>query len=130
MRLRVRENALCAFLAAAGTATMAWLGLYGFAWNDYDTEARPAFDALVQGHVLEFLRLAPAYGGSLVERAPFALAARAVGRRPARRVPHGRAALPTGGRRARGVACRADACCWSHQCFGVRSRWEFAWLTR
>jgi Glycosyltransferase family 87 len=73
MRLRIRENALCAFLAAAGTATMAWLGLYGFAWSDYDTEARPAFDVLTHGHVLEFLRLAPAYGGSLVERAPFAL---------------------------------------------------------
>ena len=52
---------------------MAWLGLYGFAWNDYETEAQPAFDALAHGHVLEFLRLAPAYGGSLVERAPFAL---------------------------------------------------------
>jgi hypothetical protein len=73
MRLRVRENALCAFLAAAATATMAWLGLYGFAWSDYETEARPAFEALTHGHVLEFLRLAPAYGGSLVERAPFAL---------------------------------------------------------
>ncbi len=70
----MRENALCAFVAGAGSATMAWLGLYGFAWNDYDTEARPAFDALVHGHVLDFLRLAPAYGGSLVERAPFALA--------------------------------------------------------
>jgi Glycosyltransferase family 87 len=73
MRLRVRENALCAFLAGAGVATMAWLGLYGFAWNDYDNEARPAFEALVQGHALSFLRLVPAYGGSLVERAPFAL---------------------------------------------------------
>ena len=73
MRLRVRENALCAFLAAAATATMAWLGLYGFTWSDYDTEVRPAFDALTHGHVLEFLRLAPAYGGSLVVRAPFAL---------------------------------------------------------
>lgn len=52
---------------------MAWLGLYGFTWNDYDEEARPAFDALVHGHAIEFLRLAPAYGGSLVERAPFAL---------------------------------------------------------
>jgi hypothetical protein len=52
---------------------MAWLGLYGFAWNDYEGEVQPAFDALVHGHVLEFLRLAPAYGGSLVERAPFAL---------------------------------------------------------
>ncbi|MGA9285566.1 MAG: glycosyltransferase 87 family protein [Solirubrobacteraceae bacterium] len=69
----MRENALCAFLAGTATATMAWLGLYGFVWSDYDEEARPAFDALTHGHVAEFLRLAPAYGGSLVERAPFAL---------------------------------------------------------
>jgi hypothetical protein len=69
----VRENALCAFLAGVATATIAWLGLYGFTWRDYETEAKPAFDALTRGHVLEFLRLAPAYGGSLVERAPFAL---------------------------------------------------------
>ena len=73
MRQLLRENALCAFIAAAASATMAWLGLYGFAWNDYESEARPAFDALAQGHVVEFLRLAPAYGGSFVERAPFAL---------------------------------------------------------
>ena len=73
MRSRVRENALCVFLAAVATATMAWLGLYSFTWSDYETEAKPAFDALTHGHVLEFLRLAPAYGGSLVERAPFAL---------------------------------------------------------
>src|ERR1035441_2051060 len=73
MRLRVRENALCVFMASAGAAKMAWLGLYGFAWNDYEIEAKPAFDALTHGHVLDFLRLAPAYGGSLIERAPFAL---------------------------------------------------------
>jgi Glycosyltransferase family 87 len=69
----VRDNALCALAAGAGSAAMAWLGLYGFTWNDYDEEARPAFDALVHGHAIEFLRLVPAYGGSLVERAPFAL---------------------------------------------------------
>ena len=68
-----RENAPCALMALAGCAVLAWLGLYGFAWNDYDNEARAAFDALVHGHVEQFLRLAPAYGGSLVERAPFAL---------------------------------------------------------
>jgi hypothetical protein len=73
MRRLVRENALCASMAGVGCATMAWLGLYGFAWNDYDNEARPSVEALVHGHVLDFLRLAPAYGGSLVERAPFAL---------------------------------------------------------
>jgi hypothetical protein len=73
MRRIVRENALCALLAASGCAAMGWLGLYGFAWNDYESEARPAFEALVHGHVLGFLRLAPVYGGSLIERAPFAL---------------------------------------------------------
>jgi hypothetical protein len=73
MRRKVRENAPCAFVALAGCATIAWLGLYGFAWNDYDNEVRPAFDALLNGHVLAFLQAAPAYGGSLVERAPFAL---------------------------------------------------------
>jgi hypothetical protein len=73
MRRVIRENALCALAAATASAAMAWLGLYGFAWNDYEIEAQPAFSALMHGHVLEFLRLAPAYGGSLVERAPFAL---------------------------------------------------------
>jgi hypothetical protein len=75
MRRTARENGPCALIALGGTGILAWLGLYGFAWNDYDNEARPAFDALVHGHVAQFLRLAPAYGGSLVERAPFALLA-------------------------------------------------------
>ncbi|MFI4989369.1 MAG: glycosyltransferase 87 family protein [Solirubrobacterales bacterium] len=73
MRRIARENAPCALAAAAGCGLLAWLGLLGFSWSDYETEARPAFEALVHGHVSAFLRLAPAYGGSLVERAPFAL---------------------------------------------------------
>jgi hypothetical protein len=73
MRHGLRENALPASVAAAGCAVMAWLGLYGFAWNDYDNEVRPAYEALAHGHVVRFLTLAPAYGGSLIERAPFAL---------------------------------------------------------
>ncbi|HEY4428300.1 MAG TPA: hypothetical protein VGN08_08875 [Solirubrobacteraceae bacterium] len=73
MRRILRENALCALMAVCGSAALAWLGLYGFAWNDYDNEARGAVEALTNGHIGEFLRLAPAYGGSLVERAPFAL---------------------------------------------------------
>jgi hypothetical protein len=73
MRQRLRENALCASLACAGCALLAWLGLYGFAWNDYDNEVRPAYQALTHGHIGRFLALAPAYGGSLIERAPFAL---------------------------------------------------------
>jgi hypothetical protein len=70
----VRENAVCVLAAACGVASMAWLGLYGFVWTDYEVEAQPAFTALVHGHLAEFLRLAPPYGGSLVLRAPFALA--------------------------------------------------------
>ena len=73
MRRLVRENAVCVLAAAGASAAMAWLGLYGFTWTDYEIEAQPSFSALTHGHVLEFLRLAPAYGGSLVERAPFAL---------------------------------------------------------
>jgi Glycosyltransferase family 87 len=73
MRQGLRENALCAFAAIAGCATIAWLGLYGFAWSDYEIEAAPSFDALAHGHLGEFLRLAPTYGGSLIVRAPFAL---------------------------------------------------------
>jgi hypothetical protein len=73
MRRAIRENATCAFMALGGCAALAWLGLYGFAWNDYDVEARPALQALIGGHLSGFLQLAPAYGGSLLERAPFAL---------------------------------------------------------
>jgi Glycosyltransferase family 87 len=73
MRRLLRENALCTLMASTGCATLAWLGLYGFGWNDYEVEAKPAFEALAHGHLSSFLQLAPAYGGSLVERAPFAL---------------------------------------------------------
>lgn len=74
MRAILRENLLCAVAALAGSATLAWLGLYGFAWNDYEIEAQPAVQQLLAGHLLGFLRDAPSYGGSLIERAPFALA--------------------------------------------------------
>jgi len=74
MRRFVRENGLCALGAVGASAAMAWIGLYGFGWSDYELEALPSLNALTHGHVLEFLRIAPAYGGSLIERAPFALA--------------------------------------------------------
>jgi hypothetical protein len=73
MRQTLRANGACIALAAAGCLALGWLGLYGYGWNDYETEALSAVTALVHGHVGEFLRLSPAYGGSLVERAPFAL---------------------------------------------------------
>ncbi len=70
---RVRENAVWFLLAALATTAMGWLGLYGFAWNDYEVEAQPAVDAFLHGHLGEFFAAAPAYGGSLLERVPFAL---------------------------------------------------------
>src|SRR3954467_3932744 len=66
-------------LALLGAAALAWLGLIGFVWNDYEVEAAPAFDALTHGSYSLFLQLCPAYGGSLIMRAPFALAAHGVG---------------------------------------------------
>jgi hypothetical protein len=72
MAARIRPNLLAAALAGISVPVMAWLTLYGYGWNDYGTEAQPAFAALVAGHVGRFLASVPAYGGSLVERAPFA----------------------------------------------------------
>jgi Glycosyltransferase family 87 len=71
MRSRLRENLPALTGATLGILIVGWLGLTDWAWTDYDSEARPAFDALVSGHLLQFLRLVPAYGGSLVMRAPF-----------------------------------------------------------
>jgi hypothetical protein len=61
-------------MAAVASGVMAWLGLYEFAFNDYDIEASASVHQLVSGHLLSFLLEAPSYGGSLLLRAPFALA--------------------------------------------------------
>lgn len=74
MLTRTRENAVWVALAAASIALLAWQGLGYFGWNDYDNEALPAVNALIHGHLNGFFRHAPVYGGSLLERAPFALA--------------------------------------------------------
>jgi hypothetical protein len=73
---RLRDNATAIACAALGAGTLAWLSLYGFAWNDYDLEASAAVKALVAGHLGAFARMAPAYGGSILLRAPFAFAPR------------------------------------------------------
>ena len=119
----LRENALCAFMAAAGCATIAWLGLYGFAWNDYEIEARPAFEALV-ARPRRGVPAARAGLRRLADRArAVRAAARAVGRRRARGLPHGRAALPARRGRARRVARRADARTRPSRRSRARSRW-------
>jgi len=79
MRARLRSEWTWWGAALLGVAAMAWLGLVGFAWSDYDNEASGAFQALIRGDVWGFLELAPAYGGSLVLRAPFAAATAALG---------------------------------------------------
>ena len=65
--------------ATAAVLAVCYLTLGAANWNDYQTEARPAFDALVGGHLHGFLQLAPGYAGSLLIRAPFVLLAHALG---------------------------------------------------
>jgi len=50
--------------------------------NDFYRESWPAYDALAHGHLVGFLGLGPAYVGSLVLRAPFALIPTAWGAGP------------------------------------------------
>jgi hypothetical protein len=47
--------------------------------GDYGSEAAPSMNALLAGHVHAFFASEPAYGGSLLLRAPFALAAKLLG---------------------------------------------------
>jgi hypothetical protein len=61
-------------LVAGGCALLLGaMGLLTPAFSDYELEAEPSLQALRAGDVAAFLELAPAYGGSLVLRAPFAL---------------------------------------------------------
>lgn len=76
--MRIRGTALLAF---AGLAAI-YVTYRGFAPQtpgDYGPEAAPAMNALLAGHVHEFFALQPAYGGSLLLRAPTALLAKALG---------------------------------------------------
>ncbi|HZL54201.1 MAG TPA: glycosyltransferase 87 family protein [Solirubrobacteraceae bacterium] len=73
MSRRLRDHGPALGFAAVAAWAAGYVSLFGFGWNDYDTEALPAYTALTGGHVWQFLKLAPAYGGSLELRAPFAL---------------------------------------------------------
>jgi len=65
--------------ALLGAAVISYLGLVDFGWNDYAFETAPAYRALTEGHLGEFFALSPAYSGSLLLRAPFALVAHWLG---------------------------------------------------
>lgn len=67
---------LCALLLALAVG---WMGTETVAFTDYEAEAEPAALALASGDLGRFADLAPAYGGSLVLRAPAAWAAHALG---------------------------------------------------
>lgn len=60
--------------AIAAAALLAWMGLLTMAFTDYEVEAEAALRALRGGDLAGFVDASPAYGGSLVLRAPFALA--------------------------------------------------------
>jgi Glycosyltransferase family 87 len=75
MATLLRPTAVALVLAFA----LGVLGTQSVAFTDYELEAEPAAVALAAGHVERFAELAPAYGGSLVLRAPVALAAGALG---------------------------------------------------
>jgi hypothetical protein len=68
-------HGVVALSASVMALALTWIGARGpLAPNDYFHEAAPSYDALAHGHLLRFLQLAPLYGGSLVLRAPFAMA--------------------------------------------------------
>jgi hypothetical protein len=66
-------------LAIAAAIAMAWWEPWQVTLNDYSSEAALPLAALLHGHILGFLRSAPAYGPSLELRAPFALIASLAG---------------------------------------------------
>jgi hypothetical protein len=70
---RLRELGPPALVAGGCALLLGVMGLLTPAFSDYELEAEPSLQALRAGDLATFLELAPAYGGSLVLRAPFAL---------------------------------------------------------
>ncbi|HEV3379212.1 MAG TPA: glycosyltransferase 87 family protein [Thermoleophilaceae bacterium] len=60
-------------VAGCAAVVLGAMGLLTPAFTDYELEAEPSLHALRAGDWIAFLQHAPAYGGSLVLRAPFAL---------------------------------------------------------
>lgn len=68
-----RQIAAAVFFAVGACTVLALAGMQTVAFTDYEAEAEPALQALRDGRLAEFLQLAPAYGGSLILRSPFAV---------------------------------------------------------
>jgi hypothetical protein len=73
VRPTARELVPAALVGSVAALVVGRLGTLTPAFTDYEVEAEPALNALRDGDLGRFLELAPAYGGSLLERAPFAL---------------------------------------------------------
>lgn len=65
--------------AIIALAACGWQGLGSSGVGDWAVEARPSVDALLAGHFATFFQFAPAYGGSLLLRAPFMAISRLYG---------------------------------------------------
>ena len=66
-------------VAVAVSVAAVWAWSWNAAGNDFGTEAWSSLSALLHGHISAFLAGAPAYGPSLILRAPFALPASLLG---------------------------------------------------
>jgi hypothetical protein len=62
-------------VSAVAVAALLWAWYWNARDNDFGHEAARSFHALLHGHLATFLSNAPAYGASLILRAPFALPA-------------------------------------------------------
>lgn len=78
-RVGRREAAAWILLAAASSTAMLWLWAWQIANADWAVEAQGPLTALLHGHIATFFASAPAYGPSLLLRAPFALPASLAG---------------------------------------------------
>ncbi|MGH2850954.1 MAG: glycosyltransferase 87 family protein [Solirubrobacteraceae bacterium] len=67
------EAGVLAAVAFGAVVAMLWAWRWNVRLNDYGTEAAAPLTALLEGRILTFFQAAPAYGGSLMMRAPFAL---------------------------------------------------------
>lgn len=76
---RVGTLLLATAIALCSLTLMAASTLLTVAFTDYEDEALPSVDALVRGDLSTFLARLPAYGGSLILRAPAALLTHAAG---------------------------------------------------
>ncbi len=78
MSRSARAPVLVAF-AALAAIFVSYRGFGPQTLGDYGSEAAPAMNALLAGHLHAFLALQPAYGGSLLLRAPAALLVKSLG---------------------------------------------------